>query len=102
ANPAAKGSVVVLYATGTGQTTPPGADGAPPLIQFPLVKLPVLVTIGSRNATVLWAGDAPDFVGLTQINVQVPANAPGGTQPITFQVGAFHINQSNVTISVAQ
>jgi len=100
-NPAAKGSVVVLYATGTGQTSPAGVDGlAPSSSTPPLVKLPVLFTIGSTNATVLYAGDAPGFVGLTQLNIEVPTSAPSGAQPITLEVGGFALNQSNVTIYV--
>ncbi|HEX5229134.1 MAG TPA: hypothetical protein VFW44_15570 [Bryobacteraceae bacterium] len=100
-NAAARGSVVVLYATGTGQTAPPGVDGVAPPSTLPLVKLPVLFTIGSRNAGVLYAGDAPGFIGLTQLNIQVPASAAIGAQPITLEVGGFALNQSNVTIFVA-
>jgi len=102
-NPAPKGSIVVLYATGTGQTEPPGTDGtAPPDSALPKPKLPVLVTIGSQNAQIFYAGDAPGFVGLTQLNIGVPAAFAGdGAQPITLQVGSFPLNQSNVTIYVA-
>jgi uncharacterized protein (TIGR03437 family) len=103
ANPAPAGSIVVLYATGTGQTAPPGLDGAePPDAALPAPKLPVLVTIGSENAEILYAGDAPGFVGLTQLNIGVPKSiVGGGAQPITLEVGAFPLNQSNVTIYVS-
>jgi uncharacterized protein (TIGR03437 family) len=102
-SPAPKGSIIVLYATGTGQTIPPGSDGAvPPDSALPKPKLPVLVTIGSQNAQIFYAGDAPGFVGLTQLNIGVPASlVGGGAQPITLQVGSFPLNQSNVTIYVA-
>ncbi len=101
ANPARQGSIVVLYATGTGQTVPPGSDGVmPPDASPPLVKLGVLVTIGGANADVLYAGDAPGFVGLTQLNVRVPASIARGAQPITFQVGAFPLNQGAITVYV--
>ncbi|HTC35001.1 MAG TPA: hypothetical protein VK724_16615 [Bryobacteraceae bacterium] len=102
ANPAAKGSIVVLYGTGTGQTVPPGSDGIMPSDTPPLVKSPVLATIASQNALVLFAGDAPGFVGLTQLNIGVPTSiVEGGAQPITLEVGAFPLNQSNVTIYIA-
>jgi uncharacterized protein (TIGR03437 family) len=103
ANPAPAGSIVVLYATGTGQTAPPGLDGAePPGSALPAPKLPVLVTIGSENADILYAGDAPGFVGLTQLNIGVPKSIiGGGAQAITLEVGAFPLNQSNVTIYVS-
>lgn len=100
-NPAAPGSIVGLYATGTGQTSPAGADGVEPPSMLPLVKLPVLFTVASLNASVLYAGDAPGFVGLTQLNIQLPMLAPSGAQPITLGVGGFALNQSNVTIFVA-
>ncbi len=102
ANPASRGSIVVLYATGTGQTVPPGSDGAAPGALLPKPKLPVLATVASTNAQIFYAGDAPGFVGLTQLNIGVPASLiGGGEQPITLQVGAFPLNQSNVTIYVA-
>ncbi len=63
ANPAAQGSIVVLYATGTGQTVPPGSDGTAPPDSLPRPKLPVVATIASQNAEILYAGDAPGFVG---------------------------------------
>jgi uncharacterized protein (TIGR03437 family) len=60
------------------------------------------VTIGSQNAQVLYAGDAPGFVGLTQINVVVPSSVMGsGAQPVTLEAGGFPLNQSNVTVYVA-
>jgi hypothetical protein len=41
-------------------------------------------------------------VGLTQLNIGVPKSiVGGGPQPITLEVGAFPLNQSNVTIYVA-
>jgi uncharacterized protein (TIGR03437 family) len=100
-NPAPQGSIVVLYATGTGQTVPPGSDGAAPSSTLPKPKLPVLVTVASENATIFYAGDAPGFVGLTQLNIGLPASVPAGAQPITLQVGSFPLNQSNVTVYVA-
>jgi trimeric autotransporter adhesin len=101
--PAPRGSVVVLYATGTGQTMPPGSDGTvPPDAALPKPKLPVIATIGSNNARILYAGDAPGFVGLTQVNLVVPRSiVGGGAQPITLEVGGFPLNQSDVTIYVA-
>ncbi len=102
ANPAAKGSIVVLYGTGMGQTTPAGSDGAMPSDTPPFVKSTVLATIGSENAVVLYAGDAPGFVGLTQLNIGVPTTIlGGGAQPIGLTVGTFPLNQSNVTVYVA-
>jgi len=77
ANPATAGSIVVFYATGGGQTDPPGVDGSLAAVPFPSPVGQVSVTIGGANATILYAGAAPGFVaGLLQINVRVPAGLP--------------------------
>lgn len=98
--PAAPGSIVVLYATGEGQTSPAGVDG---LLAngptYPAPVLPVSVTIGGVNAPVLYAGAAPTFVaGVMQINVRVPNGVAGGPQPVQLTVGTA---QSTQTITVA-
>jgi uncharacterized protein (TIGR03437 family) len=77
-NPAPRGSVVLLFATGEGMTDQ-AADGVlatPPLAQ-PL--LPITVTVGGRPAEVLYAGAAPGLVaGVLQINARIPNDAPAG------------------------
>jgi len=76
-NPAAPGSVITLYATGLGQTTPPGQDGTVASSVLPAPNLPVSVDIGGLPAFVLYAGAAPDLAeGIFQINVRVPELLP--------------------------
>ncbi len=90
ANPAARGSVVILYATGEGQTDPAGVDGLLANVSpLPQPRLPVSATIGGLNAEVLYAGAAPTFVaGAMQINATIPTTAPlGPTVPIQISVG---------------
>jgi uncharacterized protein (TIGR03437 family) len=59
----------------------------------------VTVTIGGVPATPSFAGLAPGWVGLYQVNVQVPANAPvGDAVPVALSVGGAVSNQ--VTIAV--
>lgn len=100
ATPAAKGSVVVLYVTGEGATTPAGTDGLPANSVFPKPQQAVQVTIGNKNAAVLYAGAAPGFVaGLMQVNVAVPADVASGDVPVVLSVGGVP-SQSNVTIAV--
>ncbi len=75
-NPAVEGSVVALYATGGGGTTPASQDGllSPSSPPFPLLTLPVSVTIEGVPAQVIYAGAAPGLVaGVIQIDVVVPA-----------------------------
>jgi uncharacterized protein (TIGR03437 family) len=78
-NPAAKGSIVVLYGTGEGQTSPTGVDGRLALNVFPKPVLPVSVRIGGRVAEVLYFGAAPGLVaGVSQANVRIPADVSTG------------------------
>ncbi len=104
-NPARRGEVLVLYATGEGQTNPPGRDGSlaeyATLAEFPRPLLPVSVLIGGQPAEILYAGAAPGFVaGLMQINLRIPATAPTGDAiPITLRVGEA-TSRSGVTLSL--
>ncbi len=87
-NPAALGSLISLYGTGLGQTTPPGVDGATTVV-LAVPNLPVSVLIGGLPAYVVYAGGAPGLVqGTFQINVRVPPLAPTGPMiAVTIQVG---------------
>ena len=78
-NPAARGSVVSVYATGAGQTTPPGVDGQLVAGELPLTNLRVTATMGGVPTEVLYAGGAPGLVhGALQANIRVPENLPDG------------------------
>ena len=82
-NPAEKGSIVVLFGTGEGQTDPPGVDGKLAASVFPKPVLPVAVRIGGLTAEVLYAGAAPGLVaGVFQVSLhQIPEQLEGlGTQ----------------------
>ena len=60
----------------------------------------VVVQIGGVNAQVLFAGDAPGFVGLSQINVKVPQGVtPALYLPVSMIV-AGNISSQRVTISI--
>lgn len=83
-NPAARGSVVSLYATGQGSAT--GSD--------------VSVTIAGYNAPILYAGPAPGFPGLMQINAQIPGGfLPPGVQSVVLAVGDA-TSQAGVTLAI--
>jgi uncharacterized protein (TIGR03437 family) len=56
--------------------------------------------MGGVPATILFAGDAPGFVGLMQINAQVPSGfVPTGDLPIVLWVGPYQ-SPAGVTIAV--
>ncbi len=87
-NPAARGSIVVLFATGEGATNPAGVDGKPSAVPLPRPVQPVEVRIGDQVATLEYAGGAPGLVaGLLQLNVRVPMNIVGPEVPVTLQIG---------------
>jgi len=88
ANPVRRGAAVQLYTNGMGpvDNRPPSGEpaGAQPLSSC---RVTPEVTIGGRNAQVLFCGLAPGFVGLYQVNATVPSDAPAGIQPLVMRVG---------------
>lgn len=100
-NPAAKGSIITFFATGEGQTIPPGVDGRLATVPLPAPILPVVVGIANIGAEVLYAGAAPGLVsGLMQINARVPNDAPSGPRvPLIIRVGEA-LSQPGVTIAI--
>ena len=102
-NPAARLSVIALYCTGGGVTTPASADGEVigGDLRYLAQQSVVTVTIGGMNAAVQYAGAVPGAVaGLTQINVQVPAAlSPARALPVIVKIGDF-TSSGSVTVSV--
>ncbi|MEO8026487.1 MAG: cellulase family glycosylhydrolase [Bryobacteraceae bacterium] len=98
-SPAAVGSLVTLYATGYGQTTPGGVTGR--LASDPLGRPNVAVSlkISSFDAPILYAGEAPGLVGVMQINARIPAGLSAGSRSVSAEltVGASK-SQSGVRI----
>jgi uncharacterized protein (TIGR03437 family) len=80
--PIARGSIAFMYVTGLGIMKPAVANGDAPLVgEFDALTLPQL-TIGGKNATVFFAGQAPGFPGVYQINLQIPNDAPTGDKVV--------------------
>ncbi len=100
-NPAARNSVVMLFATGAGQTDPASVDGQVIGETLPKPVLPVSVRIGGVEARVLYAGAAPGLVsGVLQVNVQVPQQVTAGAAvPVVLKVGEAE-SQAQVTMAV--
>jgi uncharacterized protein (TIGR03437 family) len=73
-SPAIPGETISLYGTGLGTVTLKNglavADNTPQ------------VSIDGLPATVTWAGRAPGYQGLDQINVQIPAGVHHGTSVV--------------------
>ncbi len=88
-NGAEPGSIIVFYATGEGQTDPPGFTGA---ITRDVLAKPLLnvgVQIDGRAADVLYAGAAPGLPsGVIQVNARVPDGVRRGADvPLALIVG---------------
>jgi len=100
-NPARRGDVILLYATGGGVTNPASVDGqissSPP---FPAPLAPTAVKIGGVACPVQYAGGAAGLVpGTLQVNVQVAAAVPPGQQPVILSIGKAD-SQAGVTVWV--
>jgi uncharacterized protein (TIGR03437 family) len=100
ANPASRGSVVMIYGTGFGALNPQPSDGQP--VPGPASTIsPVSATIGGVPATVIYAGAAPQLIaGLTQINVMVPDDIPPDpAAPVILKIGSSAV-PAGVTVSI--
>ena len=99
-NPAEAGSIVVLYATGEGATTPTGVDGKQATEVFPAPALPVTITIGGQKAEILYAGAAPFLVaGVMQINARIATGVASGPAAVVLTVGT-RVSTGTSTIAV--
>ena len=98
--PAAGKSVISIYGTGEGQTSPPGQDGR--LISTDL-RHPIATfsaTVGNVPAQVQYMGSAPTLVsGVFQMNIVVPAGLTPGQQPLQITVGGV-TTQVAITVAV--
>jgi len=82
--PIARGETCFFYAAGLGPLTPPLKEGAVDLTALHNAVLPT-VLVGGITAPVAFAGAAPQFPGVYQLNITIPQNAPTGDS-VTLQV----------------
>ena len=88
-NPAGPRSFISLFVTGQGLVDPAVATGrpAPAVPPFPVPRLSVKVAVGGRDASGVAAVLAPNFVGLLQVNAQLPADADSGANDVIVTIG---------------
>jgi uncharacterized protein (TIGR03437 family) len=83
-SPAVPGEVVVLYATGLGETAPAAICGFLPEMAAPLADLAdfqiLLNGTPVDRQLIHYAGQAPGFAGLFQINLELPENSPANPE----------------------
>ncbi|MFN0100592.1 MAG: peptidylprolyl isomerase [Bryobacteraceae bacterium] len=94
AAPAVPGETLTLYGIGFGPITPnsPALAGRIAAGTTSLTN-PVTIKIGEAEAKVSYSGLAPGLVGVYQFNIEVPANAANGDQPLVVTQGAEPIAQ---------
>ena len=92
--PAQRGETILIFLTGLGAVTNPPADGAAGGSNpFSMTTVVPRVVIAAQTAVPSYAGLAPGFPGLYQLNVTVPSKVPvtGNTVPLAIQTrDAFH------------
>jgi uncharacterized protein (TIGR03437 family) len=100
-NPAAAGSVIQLFGTGGGLTTPVSTDGGiNPISTTGSLDLTVTATVDGQSAVVDYAGPAPGLVaGIFQVNVTIPSGTASGNATVVVTVGTAS-SQTGFTVAV--
>ncbi len=98
--PAQVGDFIQIYASGLGAVDSPIANGAISTDKLRRTVAVPTVLIGGVAVSPSFSGLSPYFVGVDQVNVQIPANAPkGNAVTLQLQVGGITTN-SQVTIAI--
>jgi uncharacterized protein (TIGR03437 family) len=97
------GTALALYVTGAGEVSPALKTAYSPavgtaLANLPAPILPVSVTVGGAPAFVEFAGITPGLIGVTQVNILVPASTPTGNQPVVVTVGGVASAAVNIVV----
>ena len=98
-NPAKPGSTVIVYMTGSGPVKP-GEESGVPAVAAPLsyVQDSISATLGTTPAHVSFAGLSPGFVGLLQVNVDIPAGLAAGDYPLTVTINKVPSNSPLIVV----
>jgi len=99
ANPAPRGSVVMLFGAGFGTLSSPVSDGS--IENTTTFSLQVTASIAGSPAEVTYSGAAPGLVaGVAQINVRIPATISSSSNaPVLVTIGGATSPQG-VTIAI--
>jgi uncharacterized protein (TIGR03437 family) len=101
-NPAAKGTILQIYATGAGQSIATATTGSvtPPTGGGQAI-MPIKVRLDGYNAPVTFAGPAPGFAsGVLQVNAVIPPEVFGRANvPLILDIDGA-LSQTKVTVSI--
>ena len=98
--PVKPGEFVLLYCTGLGAVTnqPAAGDVSPGNPAAATVSTPTL-KLGGVSVPVSFSGLAPNFVGLYQVNFQIPAAAASGNAvPLVLSIAGVSSNTATIAI----
>jgi uncharacterized protein (TIGR03437 family) len=100
-NPIHTNDTIVIYLTGLGATSPAVDDGMPaPLSPLASAIVSPNVTLGGKPLSIYYAGLAPGFVGVYQINATVPFGVPQGLDiPLVIEQGG---NSTSLPVRVVK
>jgi uncharacterized protein (TIGR03437 family) len=91
----------VVYATGLGATNPSVATGtvSPGGQGLAVAVVQPTATVGGLPAVVHFAGLTPGFVGLYQVNVQIPAGVTVGSDvPVVITQNGIASNSVKIAV----
>jgi len=100
-NPAVAGSVIQVFATGLGPTTPQVKTGEPAPASPAAVLVPetqLTATIGGVPADIQFQGLAPGYVGLYQVNLKVPSGLPTGDLLLVLTANGLRSNEALLAV----
>jgi uncharacterized protein (TIGR03437 family) len=94
--------VIQVFTTGLGETLPPLEAGRPGASSEPFHRAAVApeAFIGGVRAEVLFAGVAPGFAGLYQVNVRIPPGTPAGPD-VPLMIAGGWLDSNTVPIAVS-
>jgi len=102
ANPARKGEIVTLFATGQGLTSPASVTGKWAGEIYPEPVAETRLWIDGQPAEILFRGQAPGTAGVMQINVRIPASISAGADLlVVLEIGGVS-SQHRVTLAVRE
>jgi len=94
--------VITIYCTGLGQVNNAPGDGQPAPVPPPLstsLVAPVVTIGGIQSPNVSYSGLAPGFVGLYQVNAEVPTGIqPDLAVPVTLTIGGITSNITTIAV----
>jgi len=92
--PAMPGEILVIYAIGLGPLDSSTPFAGQIVKEATKIRASIEIKIGDQTAEVLYAGLAPELVGIYQINVRVPAGLAAGDHRVVMTLSGEEVPQT--------